>query len=111
MATRRTIADPPASLSKRAKDQWAKYLAEFEINDAHGLFVLAAAMEAYDVLLNATDNVKKNGSTFTNRYGEIKGNPAVLHARDARTAMLAALKALHLDVTPPGKPGRPASPR
>ena len=43
------------------------------------------------------------------RYGQLKAHPAVNIERDARAAMLAALKAMNLDVEPlrdrPGRPG------
>ena len=94
---------PPPTLSKRAAAVWEKYMHDFAIDDTHGLFVLEQALRAYDAMEAALADVEKRGPTYADRYGAIKSNPSVLHARDARAAMLSALKQLRFDQDPPGR--------
>ncbi len=41
------------------------------------------------------------------RFGQLKQNPATIIERDAKMAMLRALRALGLDIVQPGPVGRP----
>lgn len=52
--------------------------------------------------------VNADGMTVKDRYGAIRGHPMLATMRDARAAMLAALRHLNLDVEPlRDGPGRP----
>jgi hypothetical protein len=52
--------------------------------------------------------IAEHGETVTDRYGQVKVNPACGLEKDARNGFLAALRALNLDILPlRDKPGRP----
>jgi P27 family predicted phage terminase small subunit len=97
----------PASLSKEAQALWKKYRAEFDLSDVHGQNLLLVALEAFDRMRGAQAEIAKQGVSYIDRTGAPKANPVAMVERDARNAMVAALRALNLDVLPAGKPGRP----
>ena len=52
--------------------------------------------------------IAEHGAVTKDRWGQLRPNPACTIERDSRAAMLAALKALNLDLEPlRDKPGRP----
>jgi P27 family predicted phage terminase small subunit len=97
----------PATLSRPARDQWRRYVHEYLITDAHGLFLLEQAMLAYDRVLEAQAAVKRDGMTTPGRDGQPRSHPALVVERDARAQMLMALKHLNLDLEPVKPIGRP----
>jgi len=98
---------PPAHLSRRARDWWKRIAGEWNLDDA-GLLILQSAMEAFDRMVEAQALIKKDGAVVEDRFGQLKVHPGALVERDSRSAMLAALKALHLDLEPlQDGPGRP----
>lgn len=57
----------------------------------------------------AQEAIQRDGMTILDRFGQRKAHPLLPAERDARSQMLAALKALNLDVEPlHDRPGRPA---
>jgi P27 family predicted phage terminase small subunit len=111
MNDEKTIA-PPRHLSREAKGWWAKLQEDFGIEDAAGLLILTTAAEAFDRMRGAQKLIKKHGATCLDRFGQTKANPATTIERDSRAAMLAALKALNLDIEPLKEhAGRPAGRR
>jgi P27 family predicted phage terminase small subunit len=98
---------PPATLSRPAKDQWRRYVREYFISDTHGLFLLEQAMMAYDRMTEATEAIKRDGAVNMDRFGQPRAHPSLVVERDARAAMLAALRALNLDLEPVKPIGRP----
>ena len=100
-------ADCPAQLTDDASQFWGKILSDFELDDA-GKLILATALEAYDRMRAAQELITQHGLVAPDRFGQLKANPAVLIERDSRSAMLATLKQLHLDLEPLNDgPGRP----
>lgn len=99
---------PPATLSKPARQWWEKLQSEYGIVDAGGMLVLNTAMAAFDRMEEAKRTLKREGTTFSDRFGQPRGHPSVVIERDSRAAMLQALRALHLDIEPLKQPGRPA---
>ena len=101
--------NPPKTLSVEAKKWWRKLVREYGIDDPAGCLLLQTALEALDRMRGAQDAISTEGATVRDRYGQLKAHPAVNIERDARAAMLAALKAMNLDVEPlrdrPGRPG------
>ena len=101
--------DPPKHLSTEAKRWWRNIAGEYEITDQAGILVLQAALEAFDRMRQAQNVIAKQGPTVTDRFNQVRVHPLVTVERDARAAMLAALKALNLDLEPlkdgPGRPG------
>lgn len=84
-------------------------MAEYNISDAGGLLLLQTALEAFDRMRQAQALIQKHGGVTVDPNDQLKTNPATVIERDSRAAMLAALKALNLDLEPlnprPGRPG------
>jgi P27 family predicted phage terminase small subunit len=85
---------------------------DYTIRDEAGLLLLATALEAFDRMRQAQQAIAKDGATFRDRFGQIRVNPATTVERDSRAGMMAALKALNLDLEPlHDRPGRPSGSR
>ena len=87
----------PKHLSAESKILWNQLKTDFEIDDAAGLLLLRNALEAHDRLTEARKILRKEGCIVHDRWGQPKQHPASLVERDARTQVLAALRALKLD--------------
>jgi phage terminase small subunit len=99
---------PPAGLSADAANLWRALQREYGINDVGGLTLLQLACESFDAMRQAQALVAEHGACTLDRFGCLKGNPAATIVRDSRTAMLAAMRQLHLDIEPlRDGPGRP----
>ncbi|RJQ72238.1 MAG: phage terminase small subunit P27 family [Desulfobacteraceae bacterium] len=103
---------PPKHLKADGRSLWRRLLAEFEIEDSHGLALLQSACEALDRQKEAAAEIERHGLLITNpSTGAVKANPAATIERDARASMLHALRALNLDTEdvekPFARPGRP----
>jgi phage terminase small subunit len=96
------------SLSTEAKSWRKKIISAFELDDDAGMLLLDTAMEAFDRLREAQAIVNRDGCVVKDRFGQFRQHPATLVERDARTSLMRALKALNLDIQPPGPMGRPA---
>jgi P27 family predicted phage terminase small subunit len=106
MTTARTA---PKELSTEARSWWRRLVSEYSIDDDAGLLLLQTAMESFERMRLAQAAIKRDGVTVLDRFGQRKAHPLLPAERDARAQMLAALKALNLDVEPiHDRPGRPA---
>lgn len=101
----------PRHLSREAKAWWRKLSSEYQLDDTAGRLLLQTALEAFDRMKAAADQIESEGATVTDRFGQAKPHPLLAAERDARSQMLAALKQLNLDVEPlRDAPGRPPGP-
>ena len=101
-------ANPPKHLSPEARRWWRKLQQEYRFDDEGGLLLLQTALEAFDRMRAAQAAIKEDGATALDRFGQLKAHPLLSVERDARAALLAALKALNLDLEPlRDGPGRP----
>ncbi len=84
-------------------------VSEYGIKDDAGLLLLQTALEAFDRMKSAQAAIKKDGASVRDRWNQVKAHPLLPVERDSRAGMLAALRALNLDVEPlrdgPGRPG------
>ena len=100
---------PPKTLSGPARGWWRKLVEEYDINEPAGLLLLETALSAVDRWREAQKLIKAEGMTIVDRFGQQKAHPATVVERDSRAGMLAALRALNLDIEPlrdqPGRPG------
>jgi P27 family predicted phage terminase small subunit len=98
----------PKQLSPEARKWWRKLRDEYAIDDVAGLLLLQTAMEAFDRMRAAQAAIEEEGATVVDRFAQVKGHPLLCVERDARASMMAALKALNLDLEPlRDGPGRP----
>lgn len=99
----------PAALSAEAKRWWCELVKEYQIEDPGGRLLLQTALEAFDRMREGQREIAKDGAVVTDRFGQLKAHPATVVERDARAAMMTALRALNLDVEPLNdSPGRPS---
>jgi P27 family predicted phage terminase small subunit len=99
---------PPSHLSKEGKKIYRELLEEFAIEDCAGLKILRVSCEAFDRAQAAREQIEKEGMTVTDKFGQEKVHPLLPVERDSRSAFLAGLKALNLDIIPTRDgPGRP----
>jgi len=100
--------EAPKHLTKEARQWWEKITNEYDITDQAGRLLLQTAMEAHDRLKQAQAAIKRDGATVKDRFDQDKPHPLLTTERDARSQMMAALKALNLDLEPlQNGPGRP----
>jgi P27 family predicted phage terminase small subunit len=102
-------APAPSHLSTEGKSWWRKIVTEYEISDDTGLLMLQTALESFDRMRSAQRVIKREGQSTRDRFGQPKAHPLLTVERDSRSGMLAALKAMNLDMEPlndrPGRPG------
>lgn len=99
----------PADLSAEAAAWLARIVAEYDISDAAGVLLVQTAMQAFDRMRQAQELIVRYGAVTEDRFQQLRPNPACTIERDSRAAMMAALKALNLDLEPlKDGPGRPA---
>ena len=103
------IPPAPEALSSEAQQWWNELMQENDISDAAGRLLLQTALEAFDRLREAQQQITAEGAVVLDRFEQQKSHPAVTVERDARAQMMAALKQLNLDLEPlhdrPGRPG------
>jgi len=103
-----STAKAPKHLSPEARRWWRKLQQEYAFEDQGGLLLLQTALEAFDRMRAAQGAIKEAGTTSLDRFGQLKAHPLLSVERDARAAMMAALKQLNLDLEPlRAAPGRP----
>jgi len=92
----------PKTLSPEAGAFWDQFVAGWALDDAAGL-ILLVGLEAFDRMRGAQKIIKREGMTVKGR-----AHAATVIERDARLAMLKALRQLNLDIEPlRDKAGRP----
>jgi P27 family predicted phage terminase small subunit len=103
----------PAHLSATAKKWWRALTDLYEFDSPDSVMTLECVMECFDRATMARQMVEKEGIAVKDRFGQPKAHPATIIERDAKMAMLRALRALGLDVIPPGSLpiGRPPAGR
>ena len=103
-----SVQKPPKTLSREAARWWRKLIAEYAIEDEAGYLMLQTSLEAFDKMRKAQAVIADDGLVVIDRFGQKKAHPLTAVERDSRAQMLAALKALNLDVKPlQDTPGRP----
>ena len=99
----------PRHLKADGRKLWRSIQGEYSIDDGAGIALLTTACECLDRMRAAQAAIAAHGEVVTDRYGQVKVNPACQLEKDARNGFLAALKALNLDLEPlrdrPGRPG------
>ncbi len=102
-----SLPPTPKGLSPAARKLWREICSDWLL-DRPALLVLKAGLEAHDRMLEAQLILAVDGPIILDRFHQKKMHPAALVERDSRAAMLAALRALKLDLEPPrDRLGRP----
>lgn len=90
-------AEPPRHLKAGARRMWRELQHDYMLDDAAGVALLRAACEAFARAEEARAKIAQNGAVVEDRFGQPKMSPWVLIERDARGAMVGALRALRLE--------------
>lgn len=100
---------PPTHLESSGRELWRKVADEYAVDDAAGQALLTTAAECLDRMRAAQKAISEHGEVVTDRYGQVKVNPACALEKDSRNGFLAALKQMNLDIEPlRDRPGRPS---
>jgi hypothetical protein len=103
----RGAADVPAHLADAGRELWSSIQSGYKISDPGGLALLRVACEAADRVASCRKMLDEAGEVIFIK-GVPRAHPAAAIERDARAALIRALKELHLDVEPlRDAPGRP----
>lgn len=102
------MSNPPKHLKTAGRKLFRDLAEEYAIDDAAGLTLLCTAAECLDRMRAAQKAIEAHGEVVEDRYGVPKQNPACALEKDSRNGLLAALKAMNLDLEPlRDGPGRP----
>lgn len=100
---------PPSHLGNHGKALWVSIAVEYSITDAAGKVLLTTAAECLDRMRAAQKLIAAHGECVNTGAGGLKTNPAIRIEHDSQNRMMAALRALSLDIEPlRDGPGRPA---
>lgn len=101
-------AGVPAGLSAEAVLWWHALQADFPLSDSAGRLLLETALRSFDRATEAARLIDAEGAVVKDRFNQSAPHPAIRIERDSRAQMLAALRALNLDIAPARPPGRPS---
>lgn len=93
-------AAAPKTLSTEARRWWHRIIAEYEIADDGGLFLLQTALESFDRMRDCQRAIAADGITVLDRFDQRKPHPLLAAERDARSSLLLAFRQLNIDVAP-----------
>ncbi|MPY75300.1 MAG: hypothetical protein GEU87_13670 [Alphaproteobacteria bacterium] len=100
---------PPPHLGTYGKALYSGLIADFGIDDSAGLALATMAAECLDRLRDAQALIEKHGMLVSTDGGGLKTNGAVAVEHNSHNRMLAALRALNVDLEPlRDRPGRPS---
>lgn len=85
-------------LSTEARKLFKRVVAEWNIQDEAGRFLLTVACEALTEMREAQETLAREGAIIRDRFGQDRLHPACQREKEARAHMLAAFKQLNLDL-------------
>lgn len=91
---------PAAHLSNDAQELWNSVLAAYNL-EVHHLRLLQAACEALDRAAEARRQTDKEGSYYTDRFGQPREHPGLKVERDSKVLYARLLRELCLDIEAP----------
>ena len=100
----------PGHLGDAGRALWHSIMKDYQISDAGGLALLGEACAAADRVAECRELIAEQGAVVRSQ-GAIRAHPLLASERDARAAMLRALRYLNLDVEPLKAIGRPPGSR
>jgi phage terminase small subunit len=99
---------PPDHLGSAGKALWSDIQRSYALDDPGGRALLQVACEACDRAAACRVRLDAEGEVLVVK-GSPRMHPAAVVERDARSAMIRAIRELHLDIEPlrdrPGRPG------
>jgi P27 family predicted phage terminase small subunit len=89
---------PPKHLGRPEQRLWREIVDTYRFDDAAALTMLRTALESHHRARQCRERIDKDGPAILDRWGQLKPHPLLAAERDARAALLSALKALNLDL-------------
>lgn len=86
----------PKHLDGPERRLWREIGSDFASWDAASLATLRSGLEAHARMRQSREAIESDGATFRDRFGQLRPHPLIAAERDARTAFIATLRALHL---------------
>ncbi|MBA7492305.1 hypothetical protein ES702_02854 [subsurface metagenome] len=100
------IRNPPKFLRTKSKEFFKKVINEYALEDHH-IKILVLMCQCLDQIELARIRIEKEGSYYTNRFGEPRPHPALKEFKDNKIIFARLIKQLDLDVEPRREVGRP----
>jgi P27 family predicted phage terminase small subunit len=95
------LAPAPDHLGETEAALFRRLVQEFAIDDSGSISLLTVACEAHQRMREAREEVAEHGgTTFKDRFGQLRQHPAVAIERDARNDYLRAMRVLNLKPDP-----------
>ena len=104
---KKTGKKAPKGLGRYGLNLWKQTINDWDIADAPGLTLLESACRLLDRLRDAQQQLDREGTTFRDRWNQVRVHPCVEIERQCSAELRACLKALELQQDPPGPVGRP----
>jgi hypothetical protein len=102
------LPEPPGHLGEHGRELWHGIMLSYEITDPGGLALLQTACEAQDRIASVRVQIEQQGELLMVR-GLPRVNPLCAVERDARAALVRAIRYMNLDIEPlRDRVGRPA---
>ena len=98
----REVPAPPTHLEEPEQALWRELNESHDFEDAASLALLRTALEAHQRARRCREAVDRDGEAVRDRFGQLKPHPLLTAERDARSAFLAGMKALNLDLSGSG---------
>jgi hypothetical protein len=95
-----------SSCSEAGGALWQSIMRDYGIHDAGGLALLQQVSKASDRVAEYRTTIAEQGAVIRSQ-GAVRDHPPLAAERDARAAMLRAIRYLNLDVEPLKAIGRP----
>ena len=93
---KKTHPRPPTHLTADSKQFWTWAVREFVL-EPHHVGLLKLLCEHRDAAESARQILATHGSTFTDRFGQIRARPEVAQFRDSTIAVARLTRELRLD--------------
>lgn len=91
----------PPHLSSEARRLWRDVCRDYRLDDAAGQALLLRACEALDGLRACQDAIRKDGICTAGSRNQPRPHPLLRYEAEYSRQMLAAFRALNLDLEPP----------
>lgn len=89
---------PPTFLGKKGRNFFKKQAEKYHFDDQHGIELLTHAAQVLDRLEDVRKRIDEEGLLVTNRFGELRENPAVKVERDQKILFARLVRELNFDI-------------
>jgi hypothetical protein len=88
----------PTGLAAAGRGLWSRLQVGYGVADPAGLAILEQAARALDRVEECRAAIAKDGVTVRDRWDQVKPHPLLAAERDARAAVLAAIRQLGAEI-------------